>query len=155
MALDLFFRAEGQATMRKVVRSVPFRNLIGDLRARDENDNIIAGFRMLPGSVDWVYKSAGNVSNGQGGTDTWVWLHLRLTGTAEADDLDGVNDQPDRWDRSKLKRWIKDNGILRTLRGVRVWQHTLGNGKRIQIWRGAQMESLGVMFHKYLGGNEY
>ncbi len=44
--------------------------------------------------------------------------------------------------------------FLRTIRGVRVWQYTLGNGKRIQIWRGAQMEALGVKFHEFMGDRE-
>ncbi len=157
MSLDLFFRAETPATLRTVVRSQAFRNIIGDLTYRDEDGNIITSqIRQIAGSVDWVYfKPNDYVGDGQGGVDSWCWLHLRLTGPAEEADLDGANDQPDRWDRSRLKRWMKENGILRTIRGVRVWQYTLGNGKRIQIWRGAQMEALGVKFHEFLGGNEH
>ncbi len=150
MALDLFFRAETTATLRTVIRSAVFRNTIGDVR-----DPEGAGFIQISGSVDWVFFPIGDVSNGQGGVDNWVWLHLRLTGSAEDADLDGVNDQPDRWDRSRLKRWMKENGTLLTIRGVRVWQHTLGDGKRIQIWRGAQMDALGVKFHEFMGGAAY
>ncbi len=162
MSLDLFFRAEDRATLRTVVRSQAFRSIIGDVR-----DPVGPGFIQIPGGVDWVFFPSKRVVitpavlDGDGDiitpavTDSWVWLHLRLTGPAEAADLDGVNDQPDRWNRSRLKRWVKESGILRTIRGVRVWQHTLGDGKRIQIWRGADMESLGVKFHEYLGGSAY
>ncbi len=45
--------------------------------------------------------------------------------------------------------------VVRTIRGVRVWQHTLGNGKRIQIWRFAQLDALGVKFHEFAGGNRH
>jgi len=162
MALDIFLRAEDTATMKTVVRSAPFRNIIGDVRDPDGN-----GFIQIPGSVDWVYFPSNTlvlipgVFDQEGGviiapvTDSWAWLHLRLTGTAEVADDEGENGEADRWNRSRIKRWLKDNGIMRTIRGVRVWQHTLGNGKRIQIWRGSEMESLGVKFHEFLGGSSY
>ncbi len=153
MSLDLFFRAETPTTLRTVVRSAPFRNIIGDVRDPDST-----GFIQIPGSVDWVYfKPNDYVTDGQGGVDSWCWLHLRLTGPAEAADYedDPGGTEPDRWRKSRLKRWMKENGIVRTIRGVRVWQHTLGNGKRIQIWRGAQMEALRVKFHEFMGGNRH
>ena len=153
MSLDLFFRAETPATLRTVVRSAPFRNIIGDLRDPDST-----GFIQIPGSVDWVFFPSNRVVITPGDppvTDSWVWLQMRLTGTAEVADDEGENGEDDHWNRSRLKRWMKANGTLRTIRGVRVWQHTLGNGKRIQIWRGSDMESLGVKFHEYMGGNSY
>ena len=150
--IDLFLRAETPATLRTVVRSAAFRNIIGDVRDPDGT-----GFIQIPGSVDWVFFASNRVVITPGDppvTDPWVWLHLRLTGPAEAADLDGANDQPDRWNRSRLKRWMKENGILRTIRGVRVWEHTLGDGKRIQIFRGSEMEALGVKFHEFMGDRE-
>ena len=167
MALDLFFRAENLATLRTVVRSAPFRNIIGDLRARDGDGNVTSGIRMLPGSADWVYFAPASITvtpavlDGEGNIvtpavmDPWCWLHLRLSGSAEAADDEGENGEPDRWNRSRIKRWVKENGIQRTIRGVNVWQHTLANGKRIQIWRGSQMEALGVKFHEFMGGNSH
>ena len=162
--LDIFLRGETPATLRAVVRSAPFRNIIGDVRDPDST-----GLRMLSGSVDWVYFAPNSVVvtpavlDGDGSiitpavTDAWCWLHLRLTGPAEAADFedDPGGTEPDRWRKSRLKRWVKENGTLRTIRGVRVWQHTLGNGKRIQIWRGSQMEALGVKFHEFMGGNSH
>jgi len=155
MSLDLFFRAENLATMKTAVRSLPFRNIIGDVRDPDSN-----GFIQIPGSVDWEVFLSNTVVITPGDppvTDSWVWLHLRLTGTAEAADfeVDPGGTEPDRWRKSLLKRWVKENGILRTIRGVRVWQHTLGNGKHLQIWRGSQMEDLGIKFHEFMGGNSY
>lgn len=162
MALDLFLRAEDRATLRTVVRSAPFRTVIGDVR-----DPAGAGFVQIPGSVDWVFFPSNRVVITPGVydsdgneitppvTDSWVWLHLRLTGSAEVNDLDGVNDQPDRWDRSKIRAWMQANGTFRTIRGVRVYEHTLGTGKRIQVWRGSEMEALGVKFHEYFGGSSY
>ncbi len=156
MALDLFFRAETPATMRTVVRSAPFRNIMGDVRARDEDGNIVAGLRMLPGSVDHVYFPPNSVSNGAGGTDVWCWLHLRLTGSAEAGDLDDTGPTgPDRWERSRIRAWVRDNGALKTIRGVRVYEHTLASGKNIQVWRGRDMAAQGVLFHEFQGGNSY
>ncbi len=162
--LDLFFRAETPATLRTVIRSAPFRNIIGDVRDPDG-----PGFIRIPGSVDWVYFAPDSVvttpavHDGNGDiitpavTDPWCWMQLRLTGVASESD---VKDPPlwigeDRWNKSKLVDWMKNNGTLRTIRGVRVYEHTLGNGKRIQVWRGAQMEALGVNFHEYCGGNRY
>ncbi len=162
--LDLFFRAEDRATLRTVVRSAPFRNVIGDLRDPDG-----PGFVMLPGSVDWVYFPPNRVVitpavlDGNGDiitpavTDDWCWLQLRLYGDAETADFEvNADTQPDRWNKSHIRRWMKDNGVGRTIRGVSgIFEHTLGNGKRIQIWRGSEMEALGVKFHEYLGGNSY
>ncbi len=163
--LDLFVRAETPATLRTVIRSAPFRNIIGDLR----EPNGGGGIRSIPGAVDFVVFLPNTVVitpatyDGNGDiitpavTDAWCWLQLRLSGTARSADFEGdpYSVRPDRWDFSRLKRWMKDNGTLRTIRGVSVYEHTLGNGKRIQVWRGAQMEALGVNFHEYLGGNSY
>ncbi len=168
--LDLFFRAETPPTMNTVVRSVPFRNIIGDLRARDDDGgNIVSGIRTINGSVDWVYFAPGEivitpaVFDGDGVlitpavTDTWCWLHLRLTGPAEADDFeeDLADTKTDRWNKSRLCKWMRDNGVLRTIRGVKVFEHTLANTKRIQVWRGSEMESLGIKFHEFLGGSSF
>ncbi len=169
MALDLFLRAETAATLRTVVRSAPFRNIIGDVRDPDS-----PGLIQIPGSVDWVFFPSNSVVTTpavldmDGNTitpavmDPWSWLHLRISGPAEVADLDGMNDQTDRWDRSKLKLWVKENGTLLTIRGVRVWEYrfpqsapTGARRKRVQIWRGAQMEALGVKFHEFMGGNYF
>ncbi len=162
--LDLFFRAETPATLRTVIRSAPFRNIIGDVRDPDG-----PGFIQIPGSVDWVYFPPNRVvitpavRDGDGEiitpavTDPWCWLQLRLENTAEVADDEGENGEPDKWNRSRIKRWMKNNGTLRTIRGVRVYEHTLGNGKRMQIWHGRDMaENLPPsIFHEYLGGNFY
>ncbi len=160
MSLDIFLRAETLAALRTVVRSAPFRNIIGDVRDRDEAGNIVGGFRMLPGSVDWVYFEPNRVVITPGDppvTDAWVWLHLRLTGSAEAADFedDPADTEPDRWNKSRIRKWMQDNGTLRTIRGVRVYEHTLGTGKRIQVWRGRDMASTGAAFHEFMGGSEF
>ena len=153
--IDLFFRAEDRATLRTVVRSAPFRNIIGDVRDPDG-----PGFIQIPGSVDWVFFPANNVVITPGDppvTEDWVWLQLRLTGTAEADDFedDPTDTEPDRWNKSRLRKWMQDNGTIKTIRGIRVYEHVLGNGKRAQVWRGSEMETLGVKFHEFMGGSEY
>ncbi len=167
--LDLFFRAETPATLRTVVRSAPFRNVIGDLRARDAEGKVTTGIVMLPGSVDWVYFPPGRVvitpavRDGNGDiitpaiTDAWCWLQLRLYGKAEVVDDDVADWSASRFDRSRIRKWMQDNGTFRTIRGVRVYEHTLGNGKRAQIWHGQDMaDNLPPsIFHEYLGGNFY
>ncbi len=178
--LDLFFRAETPATLRTVIRSAPFRNVVGDLRARDEDGNVVSGIRMLPGSVDYVYFAPGSVVitpatyDGNGDiitpavTDGWCWMQLRLYGDAEAADFedDPADVEPDRWNKSRIRKWMKANGTFVYLdqdpawssipnAHIRGFMYTLGNGKRIGILRGSEMEAAGppVYFHKYLGGN--
>ncbi len=159
---DSFWRAQDLATLRTVIRSAPFRNIIGDLREPDG-----PGFIQIPGSVIWIYKAPNRVvitpavRDGNGDiitpavTDPWCWMQLRLHGDAEAADDEGENGEPDKWNRSRIKRWMKENGTLRTIWGVTVYEHTLNNGKRIQIWRGAELEALGKKPCEYLGGNFY
>ncbi len=156
--LDLFFRAQTPATLRTVIRSAPFRNVIGDLRARDAEGKVTTGIVMLPGAVDWVYFPPNRVVITPGDppvTDPWCWLQLRLYGEAEAADDDGGSAA--RFDRSRIRKWMQDNGTFRTVRDVRVYEYTLGNGKRAQIWHGRDMaENLPPsIFHEYLGGNFY
>ena len=151
--LDLFFRAETPVTLRTVIRSAPFRTVIGDLRDGS------TGLRMLPGSVDWVYFPPDTVVITPGDpptTDVWCWLHLRLTGLAEATDFepDPADAEPDRWNKSRIRKWMLDNGTLKTIRGVRVYEHVLGTGKRIQIWRGSEMEAAGAKFHEFMGDRD-
>ena len=152
MALDIFLRAETPAILETVVRSTAFRNIIGDVR-----DPESTGLRKLPGNVDWVYFAPNSVVITPGSppvTDDWCWLHLRLLGFSEFMDLDGIDNEPDRWGRSKLRVWMQANGTLKTIRGVRVFEYKQGN-KRVQLWRGSEMETLGVKFHEYQGGNFY
>ncbi len=165
--LDLFFRAETPATLRTVVRSAPFRSVIGDLRARDAEGKVTTGIVMLPGSVDWVYFKPNRVvitpavRDGDGDiitpavTDGWCWLQLRLYGDAEAADDDAGTGG--RFDRSRIRKWMVDNGTFRLIRDVRVYEHALGNGKRAQLWHVQDMaENLPPsIFHEYLGGNFY
>ncbi len=89
-------------------------------------------------------------------TDVWCWLHLRLTGLAEATDFepDPADAEPDRWNKSRIRKWMLDNGTLKTIRGVRVYEHVLGTGKRIQIWRGSEMEAAGAKFHEFMGDRD-
>ncbi len=179
--LDLFFRAETPATLRTVVRSAPFRNVIGDLRARDGEGKVVSGLRRaIPGSVDYVYFPPNRVvitpavydNDGDiitpAVTDGWCWMQLRLTGVASNSD---VKDPPlwvgeDRWNKSKLVDWMKNNGDFAYLDQDPAWSsipnahirgfvYTLGNGKRVAILRGSEMQAAGppVHFHKYLGGN--
>ncbi len=174
---DLFFRAETPATAYTVMRSVPIRKVIGDLRARDAEGKITTGLRMLPGRVLWVYRKPGRVVitpavlDGNGDiitpavTDTWCWIQLRLLDdAATADDDEG--EPASRFDRSRIRKWMQDNGDFVYLdqdsawsgipgAHVRGFMYTLGNGKRIAILNGSEMQAAGppVHFHEYCGGN--
>jgi len=161
--IDIFLRGETPAALRTVVKSTPFRNIVGNLT--DQSD--ATKLRHLAGSVDHVYFPPNTVviiravydadENvlSPATMDAWCWLHLRLSGTAEAADLDDVDDESDRWNRSKLRKWMQNNGTLKTPRGVTVYEHVLGTGKRVQLWRGSEMEAQGVLFHRFQGGNDY
>ncbi len=173
---DSFWRAETPATAYTVMRSVPIRNVIGDLRARDADGNITTGLRMLPGRVLWVYRKPGRVVitpavlDGNGDTitpavtDSWCWIQLRLLDDAEVADDDGGAGL--RFDRSRIRKWMQDNGDFAYLdqdpawsgipgAHVRGFMYTLGNGKRIAILSGSEIQAAGppVHFHEYCGGN--
>ncbi len=173
---DTFWRAETPATAYTVMRSVPIRNVIGDLRARDNQGNITTGLRMIPGRVLWVYRKPGRViitpavRDGMdiitpAVTDTWCWIQLRLLDdAATADDDEG--EPASRFDRSRIRRWMENNGTSAYLdqdpawagipgAHVRGFLYTLGNGKRIAILNGTEMRDAGppVHFHEFCGGN--
>ncbi len=180
---DSFWRAETPATAYTVMRSVPIRNVIGDLRARDADGNITTGLRMLPGRVLWVYRKPGRViitpavRDGMdiitpAVTDPWCWIQLRLLDDAEVADDDTATPDDDegepapRFDRSRIRKWMQDNGDFAYLdqdpawsgipgSHVRGFMYTLGNGKRIAILNGSEIQAAGppVHFHDYCGGN--
>lgn len=159
---DLFLRAETPASLRAVVKSAPFRSVIGDLT--DPED--AASLRMIAGAVDHKYFPPRSVVVTPGAydaegneitppvTDPWCWYHIRLSGKAEANDFE-EGPGPDRIDRSKVVKWVKKNGVTRTIRGCQVFEYTLGNGKRVQVWRPRDMAANGVLFHEFAGGGRF
>ncbi len=172
---DSFWRAETPATVYTVFRSVPFRKVIGDLRARDAKGNVTTGIRKIPGRVEWVYRKPNRVvitpavMDGMNiitpaVTDPWCWIQLRLLNDAEVADDDGGSDG--RFDRSRIRKWMQSNGTFVYLdqdpawsgipgAHVRGFMYTLGNGKRIGILSGSEMRDAGppLYSHEYCGGN--
>ncbi len=168
---DSFWRAQDLGTLRTVIRSAPFRNVIGDMREPDGQGGYTPNSlrRAIPGSVDYVYfppnsvvitpavyDNDGNIIT-PAVTDGWCWIQLRIYGAAEVADDDVEDGSDARFDRSRIRKWMQNNGTFRTIRDVRVYEYTLGNGKRMQIWHGRDMaENLPPsIFHEYLGGNFY
>ncbi len=151
MGLDLFYRAEDWATIQTIMTSAPFEAITGDLSDPDDPDNMVK----IPSRADWLYFPIGDVQIVPGTDDHWAWLRMRLRGDAEVTDLDGADDQEDRWDRSTLTKWMSDNGTQCSVIGCAVYEHVLGNGKRIQQWRGLEMDDGGIMFSVRPGGNSY
>ncbi len=170
---DSFWRAEDPDTLRTVVGSAPFRNVIGDVRDPDG-----PGFIQIPGSVDWVYFPPNRVVitpatyDGNGNiitpavTDPWCWVQLRLYGDAEVADDDVADWSVARFDRSRIRKWMQENGTFAYLDEDPAWSgipgahvrgfvYTRVNGKRIAILRGSEMQAAGppVHFHEYYGGN--
>ena len=154
--MDIFLRAETPGALRTVVKSNPFKAIIGDLTP-DPDD--ATNLRIIGGSVVHVYFPPNSVLVTPGNPpvmDSWCWLHLRLSGPAEASDFDAGsgNVETDRWNKSRLRKWMQNNGTRRTIRGVTVYERRQG-GKRVQVWRGKEMAEKGILFHEFSGGNSY
>lgn len=68
----------------------------------------------------------------------------------ESDRLDGQGEQ---WARSKIARWIKDNGVLGSIGGIPCY--TINS---VRLFRagdvGAWLETHGLPGHEWFGGNE-
>lgn len=58
--------------------------------------------------------------------DTWHWINLRLFGLRAQEDEDeqfpGDDDTERRFSKSKLARWVREQGTQVTLRGMRAYQ---------------------------------
>lgn len=181
--IDLFFRAETPLTMRTVLTSAKFREIVGDIT--DSRETLDDGspnpgrgelalrqgrYLHIPGAVDAVWFPPGNVVILPGDevtpptTDPWPWLHLRLSGPAETrDHRDGPG--ADRWNKSRIIDWLRANGTTVTLAAdprwavrpeaanVRAILLTLPNGERFGVVRGRDMAATGLVFHEFLGGN--
>ncbi len=177
---DSFWRAQTPGTLRTIMRSAPVRNVIGDMREPDGQGGYTSGLRRaIPGSVDYVYFPPNRVVispsvrdndgeiNTPAVTDPWCWMQLRLHGDAEVADDDVEDGSDARFDRSRIRKWMQANGTFAYLDQDPAWSsipnahirgfvYTLGNGKRIAILRGSEMEAAGppVHFHEYFGGNQ-
>ncbi len=144
---DLFLRAETPAALRAFLRRPQARTLTG---------RIIAGaeFKRIAGRTDFKYFPVGNVSDGAGGADAWVWIHIRISGPASAADRTAPNNRltdRDRWNKSRFVAWLRGRGVRKTVQGCEVWEYTVGTGKRVQVWRGDDMKQTGVLFHQFAG----
>lgn len=168
--LDILLRAETRATYIDWLTTPQVRAIIGDLRARDDNGDVLspAALRGIPGNVDLVQWDVGQivevpaVLDNDGNvitpavTDPQAWIHVRLSGDAEVSDFagpPGPNDF-DRWEHSKMVKLLKSGGTAGIHRGVTTLTKKAGNAKDISVFRGSEMETT-IKFHEFLGGNRY
>lgn len=163
---DFFLRASSVPTLRTVLNSDAFkgndegvRGFVGDLFDPDDPNRLVdirfvAAQKLFPPNTVVITPA---VLDDEGEVvvpailDSSPWLHLRLLRDAVLRDM-----QPgtgtDRWNKSRLIQHLRDNGVVKTIRGVRVLEMLVGGGW-IQIWRSSKMEDAGVKFHEFSGGN--
>ena len=172
MSLDLFFRAEDPATYIDWLTRPQVRAIIGDLRARDDDDSVSspAALRGIPGNVDLVQWDVDQivehpaVLDGDGNvinpiiTDPQAWIHVRLTGDAEVRDFTGppIDTQVefDRWEHSLMVTLVSaGTGFGSLYRGVTIFTRKL-SGKDLAVFRGSEVDSM-IKFHEFLGGNSF
>ena len=123
-----------------MLKSKPFCDIIGNLSEVDHT----------------YYPPSTVVAVAPNTMDRWAWFYLCLTGfAADRDFRDSPTDKDkDTWNKSNLRKWMEDNGELRTIRGTKVYEHTLDSGKRFQMWRLRKGIALsGVVFPKEKGPN--
>lgn len=171
MSLDLFFRAKSSAIYTTWLTTSQVQAIIGDLRARDAEGNVITP-TSLQGIQDNVYikefsenqiMEVPAVRDAEGNKltpavmDPWAWVHIRLTGNAEISDFAGPPGENDfdRWEHSKLVSFMNAAGRSATHRGVSIFEITTGKAKGISIVRGYEMNAMGIKIHEILGGNAY
>lgn len=179
---DLTLRAETPRALLAAIQSAPFRAIIGPVgifgRGGKEvrNPNLWKPEGKLGRDIDYIYRRRNQVVttpavlDGNGDvvtpavTDPWCWLLVRLLREAEAADFvaDPADTEPDRWNMSRIRKWMERNGTLITPRRIRAWQYKFPasapagvRNKRVQIVRGSQMAALGLEFVRWAGGMSY
>lgn len=156
MSLDLFFRAKALSTCIDWLTTAQVITIIGDLRARDNNGNILspAALQSIPGAVEVIQWDKNQAIS----TDTQSWVQIRLTGDAEVSDFTGppidTKVEFDRWEHSRLVILMSATGSITTHNGVAAFEGGSGNNK-ILVLRGSEMEAMGLKFHEFLGGDEF
>ena len=158
MALDMFFKHPDIELIVDWLTTNQVRAIIGDIRAFDENDDLILDkLSTLPGQVYHKIFPANTISLKPGpGLDPNAWVQVRLKNETELFDFSGDPDEDlDRWEHSKTVTTSSANAVESVVDGVTQWEKTAGPHSGIIISRGSEMETAGKMIHRYLGGAGY
>jgi len=141
LSFDVFIRAETQKALTNLLKKSPLKKIIGG-----------GVLRKIKGKVDYAYFPSGSVVAVKPDImDGWCWLHLRIMGEEANNDYIHKPDdiEPDNWNKSKLRKWFEKNGTLKSIRGVKVYEHVLKNKERVQMWREKEMIANGYSFHTF------
>ena len=169
MSLDMFFKNPDVELIVNWLTTNQIRAIIGDIRAFDENDDLILDqLSTIKGKVYNKIFPANTVvlvpavldGNGDVVTpavlDPNAWVQLRLRNETELFDFSGDPDEDlDRWKHSKTVTLSSANATESVVDGITRWTKTAGPHSGIIIERGAEMDTEGQMIHRYLGGNGY
>ena len=158
MSLDMFFKNLSIELIVDWLTTNQVRAIIGDIRKFDENDDLILDeLSIIPGQVYNKIKLPNTVLLKPGpGLDPNARVHLRLLNETELFDFSGnSNVDLDRWKHSKVVTTSSASATESIVDGVTQWEKSAGPHAGIIILRGAEMETEGKIFHRYLGGNGY
>ena len=158
MPLDMFFKNPDIELIVSWLTTNQIRSSIGDLRAFDENDDLILDALItIPGQVYNKIFPANTVPLKPGpGLDPNAWVQLRLTNETEANDFAGIpNADLDRWKHSKVVNLSSNNAEEKIVDGVQQWKKDSGPFDGIILMRGSELEFTELLFHEYSGGNGY
>ncbi len=158
MALDMFFKNLDVELIVNWLTTNQIRAIIEDIRAFDENDDLILDqLSTLPGQVYNKIFPANTVPLRPGpGLDPNAWVQLRLLNEVEAFDFSGDPDEDlDRWKHSKTVTISSANATESVVDNITQWEKIAGPHAGIIIMRGSEMQAEGKMFHYYLGNNGY
>ena len=158
--LDMFFKHPDIELIVNWLTTAQVRAIIGDIRAFDENDDLILDkLSTLPGLVYNKIWQADTLVLDEGPPivkDLNAWVQLRLTNETELFDFSGDPDEDlDRWKHSKTVTVSSANATESVVDGVTRWTKTAGPHSGVIIERGAEMQTEGKIFHEYLGGNSF
>ena len=169
MALDMFFKNPDIELIVDWLTTPQIRSQIGDIRAFDENGDLILDelstissqvYNKIFSANSVVLEPAVMDDDGNIITpavmDPNAWVQLRLVNETESSDFSGDPDEDlDRWKHSKTVTLSSANATESVVDGVTQWEKTAGPHASVIIQRGSEMRSTGSMFQVYLGGNGY
>ena len=169
MALDMFFKNLDVELIVNWLTTNQVRAIIGDIRAFDENDDLILDqLSTISGQVYNTIKLNNTITlvpavlDGNGDVitpavmDPNAWVQLRLLNETELFDFSGDPDEDlDRWKHSKTVTISSANATESVVDNITQWEKIAGPHAGIIIMRGSEMQAEGKMFHYYLGGNGY